>query len=437
VSIKTCRVLGVLAFALLLSAPAGRADDKLAFLIPTLYGPTGLIVDSEARLPNGQTHSAHFNSAFQAEFTQFNVAIASQLTGLPIPTPASGFTYTLDPGLGLFTRSTKSFGPILADRADTVGRHKLSLGVHYQRFTFDKLEGVGLDDVPAVFTHDNPVAGTGRDDVVTTANAIDASVSQLTTYLNFGVTSWLDLALAVPLVTTDLTVRSTATVRRIGTSANPAIHFFRDASGAFGDTKSFESSGSASGIGDVVVRLKARATSVGPLAVGLGVDGRLPTGDEMDLLGAGAFGVKPFLVVSSTGRSFSPHASVGYEWNGDSTLAGDPVLGTKAKLPNQITFTGGVALAVTGNLTLAADVLGRRIIDGRRLVPKTFNALDGRTTFPDISFARRSENELSGAVGFKFNPRGRLLIDANVLFGLNDRGLRDSLTPLVGIEYGF
>jgi hypothetical protein len=436
VSTMTRRVLGILAFALLLSAPAGRADDKLAFLIPTLYGPTGLIVDSEARLPNGQTHSAHFNSAFQAEFTQFNVAIASQLTGLPIPTPASGFTYTLDPGLGLFTRSTKSFGPILADRADTVGRHKLSLGVHYQRFTFDKLEGVDLQSVPAVFTHDNPALG-GRDDVVTTTNAIDASVSQLTTYLNFGLTSWLDLAVAAPLVTTDLTVRSTATVRRIGTTANPAIHFFRDPSGAFGDTKSFESTGSASGIGDVVVRLKARAASVGPLAVGLGVDSRLPTGDEMDLLGAGAFGVKPFLVVSSTGRTFSPHASVGYEWNGDSTLAGDPVLGTKAKLPNQLTFSGGVALAVTGNLTFAADVLGRRIIDGRRLVPKTFNALDGRTTFPDISFARRSENEISGAVGFKFNPRGRLLIDANVLFGLNDRGLRDSLTPLIGLEYGF
>ncbi len=297
-SITSRRVLGTLAFALLVSAPASRGDDKLAFLIPHLYGPTGLVVDSEARLPNGQTHSAHFNSAFQAEFTQFNVAIASQLTGLPIPTPASGFTYILDPGLGLFTRSTKSFGPILADRADTVGRHKLSVGVHFQRFTFDKLEGVGLDDVPAVFTHDNPVAGTGRDDVVTTTNAIDASVSQLTTYLNFGVTSWLDLAVAVPLVTTDLSVRSTATVRRIGTSANPAIHFFRDASGAFGDTKSFESTGSASGVGDVVVRLKARAASAGPVAVGLGVDSRLPSGDEMDLLGAGAWGVKPFLVVS-------------------------------------------------------------------------------------------------------------------------------------------
>jgi hypothetical protein len=113
------------------------------------------------------------------------------------------------------------------------------------------------------------------------------------------------------------------------------------------------------------------------------------------------------------------------------------VAGTKDKLPNQITFSGGVAVAVTGNLTLAADVLGRRILDGRRLVPKTFTTIDGRTTFSDISFVRSSENEVSGAVGFKFNPRGRLLIDANLLFGLNDRGLRDSFTPLVGIEYGF
>jgi hypothetical protein len=432
----TRRILGTLAFALLASAPAGRADEKLAFLIPRLYGPTGLVVDSEARLPDGSTHSAHFNSAFQAEFTQFNVAIASQLTGLPIPTPASGFTYTLDPGLGLFTRSTKSFGPILSDRADTVGRHKLSLGVHYQRFTFDRIEGVDLGEVPAVFTHDNPALG-GRDDVVTTANAIDASVSQFTAYLNYGVTSWLDAAVALPLVTTDLTVRSTATVRRIGTSANPLIHFFRDSSGAIGNTRSFESTGNASGVGDIVLRLKARVSSLGPLAIGLGVDNRLPTGDEMDLLGAGTWGVKPFLVVSSTSRTFSPHATVGYEWNGDSTLAGDPVAGTKAKLPNQITYSGGVALAVTGNLTLAADVLGRRILDGRRLVPRTFTSIDGQTTFPDISFVQRSENEISGAVGFKFNPRGRLLIDANVLFGLNDRGLRDTLTPLIGLEYGF
>src|SRR5437762_6632386 len=139
------RIFATLALTLLLSPLDVRADDKLAFLIPHLFGQTGLVVDSEARLPNGQTHSAHFNSAFQAEFTQFNVALASQLTGLPIPSPASGFTYTLDPSLGLFNRSTKSFGPLLSERADTIGKGKVSIGVHYQRFTFDKIEGVDVN----------------------------------------------------------------------------------------------------------------------------------------------------------------------------------------------------------------------------------------------------------------------------------------------------
>jgi hypothetical protein len=431
----TRRILLFAATGLLMAGPV-RADDKLAFLIPHLFGPTGLVVDSEARLPNGQTHSAHFNSAFQAEFTQFNVALASQLTGLPIPSPASGFTYTLDPTLGLFNRSTKSFGPLLSERAETIGKGKVSVGVHYQRFTFDKIEGVDLDQVSAVFTHDNPASG-GRDDVVTTNNAIEANVSQLTGYLNYGLNNWLDAAVSVPLVQTELNVASTATIQRIGTSANPAIHFFREANGGFGSTRNFTSSGKASGIGDVVLRLKARLTTFGPVAVGFGVDGRLPTGDEMDLLGAGAWGVKPFVVASSTGKTFSPHATVGYEWNGKSVLAGDPVAGTKGELPRQLKFSGGLALAVTGNLTVAVDVLGRRIFDARRLSPTTFHALDNRTTFPDITFVQRSENELSGAAGFKFNPRGRLLIDANVLFALDNHGLRDKVTPLVGLEYGF
>ena len=199
------RLAILLAAVIALASPATvRAQDgKLAFLIPNLYGPSGLIVNSEALLPDGSTHSAHFNSAFQAEFTQFNISLASQLASVPLPSPASGFTYELDPALGVFKRSTQSFGPILAERAETIGRKKFSLGFNYQYFTFDTIEGVDLGNVPAVFTHDNPALG-GRDDVVTTANAIDASVGQFTTYLNFGVTSWLDAAVAVPLVSTEI-----------------------------------------------------------------------------------------------------------------------------------------------------------------------------------------------------------------------------------------
>src|SRR5512142_1246855 len=156
------------ALFVLAAATGAQADDRLAFLIPTLYGPQGLFVESEARLPDGGTHSAHFNSAFQAEFTQFNVSLASQLAAIPLPSPASGFTYTFDSSLGVFQRSTESFGPILAERAETIGKRKFTFGVSYQYFKFDTIEGVKLDAIPAVFTHDDSQLGGGRADVVTT-----------------------------------------------------------------------------------------------------------------------------------------------------------------------------------------------------------------------------------------------------------------------------
>ena len=46
-------------------------------------------------------------------------------------------------------------------------------------------------------------------------------------------------------------------------------------------------------------------------------------------------------------------------------------------------------------------------------------------------------NALSGAIGFKVNVLGRLLVDANLLFALDDHGVRDKVTPLVGFEYTF
>jgi hypothetical protein len=428
------RTLGLAGLCLLLTR-SGYADQKLALVIPGVFGPSGLIVDSAAVLPNGQTHSAHFNSAFQAEFTQFNVAFASQLTSLPVPSPASGFSYTFDATLGLFTRSTDSFGPILSDRADTAGKKKLSAGFAYQHFGFDSIEGVGLGDIPAVFTHDNPAPG-GRDDVVSTANSIDSSIDQLTLFVNYGLTSRLDAAVAVPFVSADLTVVADATIHRIGTASNPKIHYFGTASGDIGDSRTFQSSASASGVGDVIVRLKGKAAEWGSAGLGLGVDARMPTGDEENLLGAGAYGVKPFLVFSSSHKVASYHLNFGYQWNGESVLAGNVATHEKGDFPDQLLYSAGATIAVTKKLTLALDVLGRRFLDTPRLVTTTFVALDGVTKLPDVQFVKDSFNETSGSVGIRANV-GRLLFDLNVLFKLNDAGLRDKVTPLVGLEYGF
>ena len=431
------RKAALLVIGLSLVSPIVSAQDsgKLALLIPGLFGPGGLTVQSEAVLPDGSTHSAHFNSAFQAEFTQFNIALASQLAAVPLPSPASGFTYTFDSSLGVFQRSTQSFGPILTERAETIGKGKFTFGISYQRFTFDSLEGVDLGSVPAVFTHDGSQLGGGRSDLVVTTNSIEASVNQSVTFLSYGLGSHLDLSLALPFVTVDLAARSDASIQRVGTATSPATHFYDDTA-TYGTTRVYTRSGQASGIGDVVLRLKGTPFRGEASALAFGLDVRLPTGDEEDFLGLGTVGLRPFLAASFSHGRVAPHVNLSYLWNGESVLGGDVATGTKGDLPDQVTYAVGLDIGASKRLTLAFDFVGTYVVDSPRLIRQTFTAANGQA-FPQIGFVTESYNLANAAAGLKWNPAGRLLIDFNLLFKLDSAGLRDDITPLFGIEYAF
>jgi len=409
---------------------------NLATIFTDLFGPRGLIVDSLATLPGEQPHTAHFVSDFQFNFGQFSTALVSQLVSVPLPSPGGGFTFEFDPSLGVFQRTTQSFGPILADRADTIGARRLAVGFAYQRFTFDSVEGISLDRVPAVFTHDNAELRGGREDVVTTSNSIEASVNQTTMFLTMGVTDHFDVSVAVPFVATYLKIVSDARVRRLGTT-NELTHFFRQANGEVGEERVFTAVGRASGIGDVMVRLKSTLRKGDVHAFGAGVDIRLPTGDEMDLLGSGAAGLQPFALWSATFQNVSPHANLSYKWNGSSVLAGNPATGAAAHFPDQAGYGIGVDVVITPRVTVAFDILGRYFINAERLQAETFRGLDGVSTFSNIVFAEDSYNTLGGAIGLKANLVNRLLLDFNMLFKLNENGLRDKVTPLIGLEYNF
>jgi hypothetical protein len=409
---------------------------SLATLFTDLYGPNGLIMDSLATLPGEQPHSAHFNSDFQFNFSQFSTALVSQLVSVPLPSPASGFTYRFDPSLGVFQRTTQSFGPILAERADTIGSGRISFGFAFQRFTFDTVEGIDLRKVPAVFTHDDAVLRGGREDVVATLNSIEASVSQFTTFVTMGMTDRFDVSLAVPIVANDLKVVSEATIHRLGTT-NPLTHFFRLSNGDAGERRIFTAVGSANGLGDLTVRLKTAITKRASSALAVGLDVRLPTGDELDLLGSGAAGIQPFGIWSATFQKVSPHINASYKWNGSSVLSGNPATGEAADFPDQITYAAGADLSVNTRVTIAFDLLGQYVIDSERMVQNKFQALDGKSVFPNVVFTRDSFNALSGAVGLKANLLERLLVDVNLLFKLDEHGLRDKVTPLIGLEYAF
>lgn len=410
--------------------------DQLATIFTDLYGPGGLTVDSTASLAGGVSHSGHFNGGFESEFSQFGIALTSQLVSTPLPTPAAGFTFQFDPALGVFTRTTNSFGPILSERAETIGRRRVSLGFATQRLKFDTIEGLDMTRIPAVFTHDNAELRGGREDVIATTNSIDATVTRSTAYVSYGVTNSLDISVAVPVVTTDLIVTSDATIRRIGTTI-PEIHFFRQTDDSVGDHRLFTAFGKATGFGDVNVRGKYTIRRTGSQAMAIGVNLNLPTGDETNLLGTGAAGVQPFVVWSATAGPFSPHLNAGYTWNSSSVLAGGSQLGESRDLPDVASYSGGGAIELHPRVTLAVDVLGRFVIDGSRLFRRTFLALDGRTTLPDIGFKKGTVHELSAATGIKLNLGNRFLVNANLLFRLNDQGLGDKVSPLIGVEYAF
>ncbi len=438
------RIIIVVIIALSVSAGSASAQTRtsgLATIFRDIFGPTGLVVDSEQVLPDGSTHSAHFNSGFQSEFTQFNIALASQLTAVPLPSPASGFTYRFDPATGTFARTTQSFGPILSDRAETIGRGRMSFSYNYQYFSFDTIEGIDLRNVPAVFFHDDFQLGGGRLDVVTTANTVRASVKQSTASLTYGVTDRIDLALAVPVIGTSLSVLSSATIQRIGTT-DPAIHFFRDPSvvGGFGNRKQFLAEGSATGLGDVIVRVKGTPVKNAETGLAMGLDLRFPSGDEGDLLGSGAFGVKPFVALSTLYRRVSPHFNAAYQWNGKSTLGGNVTTGVKGDLPDQFLYVAGADMGVTDRFTVIFDLLGEWVIDSPRLVTRelTRTAPDGDVlTFQDIGFESGSFGALNGSFGLKANVAGRMLVNFNLRFKLDESGLRDRISPLIGVEYGF
>lgn len=440
------RALGLMVFGLLASgSPALAQNDpynlaapvrNLATLFTDLFGPRGLVVDSLATLPGEQSHTAHFNSDFQFNFSQFGTALVGQLVSVPLPSPAGGFTFQFDPTLGVFRRTTESFGPILADRADTIGARHVSFGIAHQRYSYDSVEGIDLANVPAVFTHDSAALRGGREDVVVTRNAIDAVVNQTTMFLTLGVTDSLDVSMAVPVVSTSLTVVSHATIHRLGT-VNPLTHFFRQANGEVGEQRTFTAVGQARGLGDLLFRLKSTVARRGSSAFAVGADVRLPTGDEMNLLGSGAAGIQPFALWSATYGRVSPHVNVGYRWSGDSVLAGNPGTGESAHFPDSLHYAVGSELGVNQRLTIAFDVIGTYLIDTQRLRPQTFQALDGSSTFPNVGFVRESFSTLSGAIGFKADLIQRLLLQGNLLFKIDENGLRDKVTPLIGLEYTF
>jgi hypothetical protein len=414
------------------------SDNTLGCVVHDLYGPNGLL------LPN-PTHSAHFQNDSQENFTALNSAIGTQLTLLPLASPASGFTFMFDSAAGVYTRSSQTFGPILSERAETIGRHKVFIGYTFEHYNFNKIDGFDLHNFPVVFGHEIelPIQNYEQD-VITTQNNIDLNINRSTIFGTFGLTNRIDLSIAIPIVDASITATSFATIVRIGIVPGGPVHYFDFNNQLGSTTQTFKNSSSATGVGDVTIRGKGTLWKNETSGIALGMDFRLPTGDANNYLGSGAAGYKPFIAASTRLGRAAPHVNLGYEWNGKSILAGNLANNVKASLPNQFFWTVGADIGAHRYITIALDVLGQRLIDAPRLVsstvtrtPNITNSLSAPLTLSTAGSATGSFDIVNGSAGVKISLGHNLLATANLLIQMNSGGLRDKLAPLFGLSYAF
>jgi Putative MetA-pathway of phenol degradation len=479
---RTSRCLRIAIAVLLFPLPlAAQSTEGLANLVPNL-------ILRGIRLPGGDLpgtpHAGHFTlgdptfGGSQAgsipdpgaigAVVSFGDRLRTQFANVPLGSSTGGFTYSFNEQSGIYTRNTESFGPAFTERAATIGRRKFSLGVNYQHTSFDTFGGEDLRDGSIIFylPHTDccvsPAAPPPsaqipgfESDVMEASLRLKAKTETVAFFTNYGVTDRFDIGVAIPITHVSLDAEVNATILRLSSGDSPQVHTFTQ--GQNDSDQTFPDQGSATGIGDVVLRTKYNFLQSGATGLSLGVDVRLPTGDENDLLGIGTTQGKFFLIMSSNNNRLSPHVNVGFTLSGKGeTPAQIEQLGLRGA-SHEFNYAGGVEVVAHPKVTIIGDLLGRTLIDAGKIeletktfpfrpgaganaaVPLQTSSTNPHTGGPYEQLALRSGalSLLLGAAGVKFNAATNLLLQANVLFPLNDAGLQDHLTVAFGFDYAF
>lgn len=365
-------------------------------------------------------------------FNFFNEAFGTQIGQVPLAQPASGFTYTFDPKLGVPVLSQETYGPLLAQRAETIGRHKIYVAFTYQRYSFSEIDGNGLKYLPILFYFPSQPPTQ----VVTyTQNRVDTNLNQYAAYGTFGITDRIDVSVAVPFARVSLGVSSTGT--EYSTTSSATAHFTEYLAG------------SASGVSDVIVAAKGTLLEREKFWLAAGLELRFPTGDASNFLGSGAYGIKPYFVISRHARQiapgilprvkFAPHLNLAYQWNSSSVLATNQN-GQQENLPGYFGYALGADFALNKRITVATDWVGREYFGAAQVsTPMNVTApVNGQPmSFSSITQVNGAYNTNDIGLGLKANPWNRFLFMANVTFRLNQAGLRANAVPFVGLSYTF
>lgn len=425
-------LLLVLCLASAVAGPAraqGGMRDRLRELFS--FGSCGqpLCLDNSVNATNG--HGDHFlpdiiaNNGAILGF--LGDAIAANASNVPLAATASGATFKFVGGLPV--RTSASLGPVFGERAQTLGKGHFVIGANMSSLNFSSLRGVPLNEIILNFSHEDvPPTGLGsplrENDVLQVRLDLNVNLLVSTFFATWGVTDAIDLGVAIPIVHTGLTGRSTGQFFPFGI---PTSHFF--AGDSLNPVLSATAStfGFTTGLGDVAVRLKANMHSSDAFAVAVMADARLPTGSEEDLTGAGKLALRGLLLASGRFGDFSPHLNIGYSARAGRTHS-DGILATV-----------GFDQPMSDWATLAMDLVTEwQVGAGALRVPEVvhYELPVERSIYP-TNLPNMRDHRVSGSFGMKFRTPGGPILVANALVPLRRGGLESRLMWTLGLDGNF
>jgi outer membrane putative beta-barrel porin/alpha-amylase len=391
-------------FAVLLTL-CGSAWPAEARQSQTPQGPQTVAEIVDFLMTNQAVQTGDFErdrAAAEAARDAISRALQINLTSVPLASSSSGFLYRLNPTLGTMERATQSFGSFFVERALTIGAQHASFGMSFFTTGFDRLGDLQLRDGRAITT-----ANQFRDEVSpfdTEALTLRIRSSTATLFGSYGVTDSLEVGAALPLI------RLTLDGERLNVyRGDPFLQASANAS--------------ATGIGDVALRAKYTVARSSSGAFAAAAEMRLPTGDEENLLGAGAAAFRFLGIGSVESGRLTLHG------NGGIVIGG---------VSDELNFSGAGAFAVHPRVTVSGELLIRRVTElhDLRLVS------EAHPTFVGVDTLRLVQGDsaatLANAVaGFKWNVNGTFVLGGHLAFPLVRHGLTATVTPTLALEYAF
>ncbi|MEW6271519.1 MAG: transporter [Thermodesulfobacteriota bacterium] len=341
----------------------------------------------------------------------------------PVASASSSVTYTFNPATDTFDRQTGVLGPIIGERAETIGERRVDVALGYSYVRLTSIDGQDLGSLvnePIIdgrFVFERVPEGVelrdGRRTNVLPVRVLadlDVEAQIVTPSVTYGVTADLDVNVSLPLLRTFL--RASVMTER----PDPRLPQFSLPEGSPAAMQRDESSSASSvGVGDLLLRAKYILLRDRPVSVAAALGLSLPTGDADDLQGTGTTRVQPTLVLSRVlwGR-FEPLLNLGMDIDADDV--------------DRSVFRW----AVGGTGHVAGPLHGQVIFLGRNELAPLTDQIE--TPF----FFQIERNDIYDvALGLRWLFAGSGVASVNFLMPLNDEGLRADFIPTVALEYTF